>query len=356
MNRRSFLTTPQRGRSPAPVFAGRPSHRRSTMTPSAGSRRRGLSPSDLRGDEDGQLHDGRARPSPLRLAGHPQVGRMGRLEDEGVGADGRGAGAVADRSHRNQQWLPARLAEFEILSPRRRAQRLPHHRHVDRLDAGHQRAGARRVRAGDRDGRERRCARNRPASCGQMGARPDADRHARPVGSGGAPLHRRAARPDGDAGARAGVRHAEQQPAATARRRPGRTGPAAAVQPQQLLPRRRRARRLLRPTRARASSTSSAAAARMRRTSRSRASTSWRSTMDGSRAPSAQGQNVTIEADIRNDWFDKPEMFNVVGEIRGTSGRTRSSSSAAISTRSTHPPAPRTMAGPARAPSKRCAC
>jgi hypothetical protein len=32
----------------------------------------------------------------------------------------------------------------------------------------------------------------------------------------------------------------------------------------------------------------------------------------------SQGQNVTIEADIRNDWFDKPEMFNVVGEIRGT--------------------------------------
>ncbi|MDP3739142.1 MAG: M20/M25/M40 family metallo-hydrolase [Hyphomonadaceae bacterium] len=31
-----------------------------------------------------------------------------------------------------------------------------------------------------------------------------------------------------------------------------------------------------------------------------------------------QGQNVTIEADIRNDWFDKPEMFNVVGEIRGS--------------------------------------
>jgi hypothetical protein len=30
-----------------------------------------------------------------------------------------------------------------------------------------------------------------------------------------------------------------------------------------------------------------------------------------------QGQNVTIEADIRNDWFDRPEMFNVVGEIRG---------------------------------------
>jgi carboxypeptidase Q len=32
----------------------------------------------------------------------------------------------------------------------------------------------------------------------------------------------------------------------------------------------------------------------------------------------SQGQDVTIEADIRNDWFDKPEMFNVVGEIRGT--------------------------------------
>lgn len=30
-----------------------------------------------------------------------------------------------------------------------------------------------------------------------------------------------------------------------------------------------------------------------------------------------QGQNVTIEADIRNAWYDNPEMFNVVGEIRG---------------------------------------
>jgi carboxypeptidase Q len=30
-----------------------------------------------------------------------------------------------------------------------------------------------------------------------------------------------------------------------------------------------------------------------------------------------QGQAVTVEADIRNAWFDKPEMFNVVGEIRG---------------------------------------
>ncbi len=31
----------------------------------------------------------------------------------------------------------------------------------------------------------------------------------------------------------------------------------------------------------------------------------------------AQGHNVTIEADIRNDWHPNPEMFNVVGEIRG---------------------------------------
>ncbi len=31
-----------------------------------------------------------------------------------------------------------------------------------------------------------------------------------------------------------------------------------------------------------------------------------------------QGQPVVVEADIRNDWFDKPEMFNVVGEIRGS--------------------------------------
>ncbi len=30
------------------------------------------------------------------------------------------------------------------------------------------------------------------------------------------------------------------------------------------------------------------------------------------------GQPVVIEADIQNDWFDNPEMFNVVGEIRGT--------------------------------------
>ncbi len=29
------------------------------------------------------------------------------------------------------------------------------------------------------------------------------------------------------------------------------------------------------------------------------------------------GQPVTVEADIRNEWFDNPEMFNVVGEIRG---------------------------------------
>jgi hypothetical protein len=32
----------------------------------------------------------------------------------------------------------------------------------------------------------------------------------------------------------------------------------------------------------------------------------------------AQGQAVVIEADIRNDWHDRPEMFNVVGEIRGS--------------------------------------
>ncbi len=31
-----------------------------------------------------------------------------------------------------------------------------------------------------------------------------------------------------------------------------------------------------------------------------------------------QGQPVVVEADIRNEWFDNPEMFNVVGEIRGT--------------------------------------
>ena len=32
-----------------------------------------------------------------------------------------------------------------------------------------------------------------------------------------------------------------------------------------------------------------------------------------------QGQPVTLEADIRNAWYDRPEMFNVVGEIRGAS-------------------------------------
>lgn len=31
-----------------------------------------------------------------------------------------------------------------------------------------------------------------------------------------------------------------------------------------------------------------------------------------------QGQAVTVEADIQNEWYDKPEMFNVVGEIRGS--------------------------------------
>ena len=31
-----------------------------------------------------------------------------------------------------------------------------------------------------------------------------------------------------------------------------------------------------------------------------------------------QGQPVTVEADIRNEWYDNPEMFNVVGEIRGS--------------------------------------
>jgi carboxypeptidase Q len=31
-----------------------------------------------------------------------------------------------------------------------------------------------------------------------------------------------------------------------------------------------------------------------------------------------QGQPVVIEADIRNTWYDNPEMFNVVGEIRGS--------------------------------------
>jgi hypothetical protein len=32
----------------------------------------------------------------------------------------------------------------------------------------------------------------------------------------------------------------------------------------------------------------------------------------------AQGQPVTIEADIRNEWHPNPEMFNVVAEIRGS--------------------------------------
>ena len=31
-----------------------------------------------------------------------------------------------------------------------------------------------------------------------------------------------------------------------------------------------------------------------------------------------QGMPVIIEADIRNAWYDNPQMFNVVGEIRGT--------------------------------------
>jgi hypothetical protein len=31
-----------------------------------------------------------------------------------------------------------------------------------------------------------------------------------------------------------------------------------------------------------------------------------------------QGQPVVVEADIRNAWHDRPHMFNVVGEIRGT--------------------------------------
>ena len=52
--------------------------------------------------------------------------------------------------------FPRGWSELEILSACGRAQRLPDHRHVDRLDAGHQRARARRVRAGDRDRRERR--------------------------------------------------------------------------------------------------------------------------------------------------------------------------------------------------------
>ncbi len=33
----------------------------------------------------------------------------------------------------------------------------------------------------------------------------------------------------------------------------------------------------------------------------------------------SQGQRVVIEADIRNAWHDNPAMFNVVGEIRGSS-------------------------------------
>ena len=32
----------------------------------------------------------------------------------------------------------------------------------------------------------------------------------------------------------------------------------------------------------------------------------------------ALGQPVVVEADIKNDWHDKPEMFNVVGELRGS--------------------------------------
>lgn len=31
-----------------------------------------------------------------------------------------------------------------------------------------------------------------------------------------------------------------------------------------------------------------------------------------------QGQSVTLEADIRNEWYDNPPMFNVVGEVRGS--------------------------------------
>jgi hypothetical protein len=30
------------------------------------------------------------------------------------------------------------------------------------------------------------------------------------------------------------------------------------------------------------------------------------------------GQPVVVEADIRNAWHNTPDMFNVVGEIRGT--------------------------------------
>jgi carboxypeptidase Q len=30
------------------------------------------------------------------------------------------------------------------------------------------------------------------------------------------------------------------------------------------------------------------------------------------------GQPVVVEADIENEWYDNPDMFNVVGEIRGT--------------------------------------
>lgn len=31
-----------------------------------------------------------------------------------------------------------------------------------------------------------------------------------------------------------------------------------------------------------------------------------------------QGQPVTLEADIRNEWYDNPPMFNVVGEVHGS--------------------------------------
>ena len=153
---------------------------------------------------------------------------------------------------------------------------------------------------------------------GQVGARPGAGRHARAMGPGGAALHRRAARPDGDACARRRS-SARRQPMLRARRAVAQGGPG---QPQPF-----NRNNFFRDEGALGVFATNKGQGVVNILGGSRTDApdqqipriSIIAEHYGRIARSvSQGQNVTIEADIRNDWRPNPEMFNVVGEIRGT--------------------------------------
>ncbi len=89
-----------------------------------------------------------------------------------MGTDRRRAGALADRPDRNQQRVPARMAEFEVLPARDCAERFPHHRHVGSVDAGDEWPGAWRMRPRTRDGRKDAARKVQRQAGGQVGAGP----------------------------------------------------------------------------------------------------------------------------------------------------------------------------------------